>query len=105
IQPDKITLSGRSTWQRFLVVGYYADGRVADLTASSKATKSGSAGVRVEGNRVMATANGEAQVVAAVGGLTAAMKVTVQDINPNAEWSFANEIVPIFTKAGCNGGG
>src|SRR5207248_953723 len=52
IHPDKITLSGRSSWQRFLVFGHYADGRVRDLTAGAKASKTGGAGLPVEGNRI-----------------------------------------------------
>ncbi|HEU4753373.1 MAG TPA: DUF1549 and DUF1553 domain-containing protein, partial [Armatimonadota bacterium] len=35
----------------------------------------------------------------------AAMSVTVQDVDTPSQWSFANEIVPVFTKAGCNVGG
>ena len=27
VQPDKVTLAGRNTYQRFLVIGYTADGR------------------------------------------------------------------------------
>lgn len=105
VVPPKVTLSGRGTAQRFMVFGEYANGRVRDLTASATVTKTGQAGVKLLKDRVEGSSNGTAQVVASVGGRKAVMNVTVQDINQNPEWSFANEIVPIFTKAGCNTGG
>jgi hypothetical protein len=105
IAPAKIVLSGRGMYQRFLVFGHYADGSVKDVTAGAQVAKSGQGGIRIEGNKVSATTNGAAQVVATVAGQKAVMDVTVQDTDQAPEWSFANEIVPIFTKAGCNTGG
>lgn len=105
VQPPKVVLSGRGTAQRFLVFGQYSNGKTRDLTSVAKVSKAGQAGVRIQGNQVEGTANGTGQLVAEVGGQKATMSVTVQDINTNPEWSFANEIVPIFTKAGCNTGG
>jgi len=103
VSPSKVTLSGTGSSQRFLVFGYYADGRVRDLTATAK--KAGATGLKLEGNRVSALANGTAKVTATVGGLSGEMTVVSQDVNAKADWSFANEIVPVFTKAGCNTGG
>ena len=105
VRPDSVTLSGRGVSQRFLVFGHYADGRLRDLTTSARVTKIGTGGVTVQGNRVTSTSNGKVQVVATIGGQKGVMNVTVQDAAAAPEWSFANEIVPIFTKAGCNSGG
>jgi hypothetical protein len=103
VSPSKVTLSGTGTSQRFLVFGHYADGRVRDLTATAKTT--GAATLKVAGNRVSALNNGTGKVTATVGGVSGEMTVVTQDVNAKADWSFANEIVPIFTKAGCNTGG
>lgn len=105
VNPSKVMLSGAGTSQRFLVFGHYADGRVRDLTSAAKISKAGAAGLKLEGNQVSALNNGTAKVMAAVGGLSGEMVVTSQDVNAKTDWSFANEIVPIFTKAGCNTGG
>jgi len=105
IQPAQVKLSGRGTSQRFLVFGEYADGRKRDLTSTAKLSTSGPPTVTVQGNRATAALNGAANVVASVGALKAAAKVTVQDAQVDAKWSFANDVVPIFTKAGCNTGG
>ncbi len=104
IQPDKVTLSGKESSQRFLVFGHFADGRVRDLTTTATLAKSGAA-IQLKGNAVSPLTNGQGQVVATVGGQKAVLTVTTQDTTTPAEWSFANEVVPIFTKAGCNTGG
>lgn len=105
VAPPRVTLSGRGTSQRFMVFGHYSNGKVRDLTSAAKVSKTGQAGFRILGGRIEGLANGQGRLVAEVGGRKGAMAVTVQDINTNPEWSFANEIVPIFTKAGCNTGG
>jgi hypothetical protein len=108
VVPPKVRLSGRGMGQRFRVFGYDRDGKVKDVTDSAQISKTGGGGgVRIDEkvHEITASANGELQVTATVGGLKGAMNVTVQDVEKNPEWSFANEIVPIFTKKGCNTGG
>ncbi|MGV3722426.1 MAG: DUF1549 domain-containing protein [Actinomycetota bacterium] len=104
VKPEKVTLSGSGVSQQFLVFGEYADGRTRDVTSAAKVTAAGGS-VKVAGNRVSAAANGTSKVTAALGGISGAMTVTTQGVNTPADWSFANEIVPVFTKAGCNTGG
>ncbi len=50
--------------------------------------------------------DGDATITARhADGLSAAVKVSVKQFGVVQPINFANEIVPIFTKAGCNGGG
>lgn len=105
VDPPKVTLSGRGMNQRFLVFGHYADGHVRDLTSVAQITHTGTGNVKVTGHSVSAVTNGTATLVASYGGHRGAMKITNQDVNATPQWSFANEIVPIFTKVGCNSGG
>ncbi len=107
IHPPKIKLSGRGMAQRFLVFGHYAGGLKKDLTDAAKVATAGSGRVQVDPkeHRLQATANGDVTLTATVGAQKAVMEVTVQGVEQKPEWSFANEIVPIFTKAGCNSGG
>jgi hypothetical protein len=105
VVPPKMTLSGRGMAQRFLVFGTYSDGRVRDVTKLAKVTTAGSGTVNVTGNKVSASLNGDVKLIAAVGAHKGVSAITVQDVSQAPEWSFANEIVPIFTKAGCNTGG
>jgi hypothetical protein len=63
--------------------------------------------VRVEkGGRVTALADGAAVITAKTAdGSTATLPVTVVNAGRSAPIHFANQIVPIFTKYGCNAGG
>lgn len=103
--PPKLTLSGRGTSQKYLVLGYYADGSMKDLTASAKLTKSGTGGVQIQNQQFVSSANGTATITATAGGKSTTATITVQNAADASEWSFANEIVPVLTKAGCNSGG
>ena len=49
--------------------------------------------------------DGEATITAIIDGVKSEVKVTVTEYGVVQPINFANEIVPIFTKAGCNGGG
>src|SRR5205823_14533816 len=47
---------------------------------------------------------GTALVTATVNGQTASTTVQVCDLRKPFAWSFANHVVPVLTKAGCNSG-
>ena len=49
--------------------------------------------------------DGAATITATIDGVQSEVKVTVTEYGVVQPINFANEIVPIFTKAGCNGGG
>ena len=49
--------------------------------------------------------DGAATITATMGKLKSVVKVKVQQFGVEQPINFANQIVPIFTKAGCNGGG
>lgn len=105
VRPSKIKLVGRGMGQRFLVFAQYGDGRVRDVTSQAKVTTAGSGTVRLEGSKVVTATDGDVTLTANVGGQKGQMAITVEQAEVTPEWSFANEIVPIFTKAGCNTGG
>src|SRR6185436_17319159 len=50
-------------------------------------------------------ADGKATLKAHADGLTAIVSVSVEDFTKSLAINFPNQIVPIFTKNGCNGGG
>jgi hypothetical protein len=105
--PPKIRLAGRGAEQRYLVLARDASGEFRDVTTQARVSAAGPGGVTVDAatRRLTATRNGEVQVTAVLGGLRAVMSVTVQGAEREPEWSFANEVVPIFTRTGCNSGG
>src|SRR5438876_7672136 len=55
--------------------------------------------------RVLPLANGTTEIIAQYGDKLARVPVSVQDVDVNLPINFTNQIVPIFTKLGCNAGG
>src|SRR5258706_64376 len=55
--------------------------------------------------RILPLTNGNTEIVARYGDKAARVPVSVQAVDVNLPINFANQIVPIFTKLGCNGGG
>ena len=55
--------------------------------------------------RVIPLANGSTTITATFAGKTVSIPVKVELVGENLPINFANQIVPIFTKLGCNSGG
>jgi hypothetical protein len=58
-----------------------------------------------ESGLVTARGDGSATITARVGQRAAAARVTVKDFAAGVPVNFANQVVPVFTKLGCNAGG
>jgi hypothetical protein len=58
-----------------------------------------------ESGLVEPLSNGQVTITASAEGLSAEIRVTVERYDDPPAVNFANEVVPIFTKLGCNGGG
>ncbi|HTU26771.1 MAG TPA: hypothetical protein VMF30_15290, partial [Pirellulales bacterium] len=92
--------------RQLVVDGKFADGRTRDLTAAVEYTVEPVGVVEVSASGVVTPlADGTATVVAtATSGLTARVELTVADRTTPPKIDFANQVVPVFTKAGCNAG-
>lgn len=103
---NKLTLRGADARHQLLVTAHTADGSVRDVTHEAKFTVTPNiAKVNAEG-LLIATANGSASVTAQTkDGQSASLNLTVEQIETPLPINFTNEIVPVFTKAGCNSGG
>ena len=100
---DRLVLASQDARQQLLVT---ADGQ-KDLTRTVTWSAEPPGVVTVDRTgRVSPVADGTAKIVARdEQGQTAAFPVTVTNAAQRAPIHFANQIVPIFTKNGCNGGG
>jgi hypothetical protein len=102
-----LRLVGQDAHQQLLVHAMFASGLVKDSTrvVSYSATPAGIVHIDRAGV-VTPRANGAATIVAkSVQGTTASLNVVVENANKIDPVNFPNQIVPIFTKLGCNGGG
>lgn len=100
-------LAGRNARRQLIVTGLYSSGQHRDLTRDVRYYVSPESVLTVsDGGLVSPIANGRAVVRAVTSnGLTAEVEMTVAGSQQDLPVSFVNEVVPIFTKLGCNAGG
>jgi len=101
------TLRGRDARQQLLVTGSYSSGQVRDLTrgVSYEASPAGIVNISSTGV-VTPLAEGRVTVTAvSPEGLRASTELVVDNIVVDMPVNFPNQVVPIFTKLGCNSGG
>src|SRR5437660_4207903 len=102
-----LRLRGSGAKQQLLVSGIAEDGTIRDLTRELKYQVSPQSIARVDTNGVLhPLADGKATVTAkTTAGLAASLPIVVEKFRADPPVNFPNEVVPIFTKSGCNSGG
>jgi hypothetical protein len=106
--PDAVAgLRGSEARQQLLVTGRLRDGRLVDYTRQVRYQSRPAGIVSIdETGFVTPLANGSVRVTAGIDqGPGAGTRLSVGDIGQSRRVNFPNEIVPIFTKSGCNSGG
>ncbi len=105
IHPEKITLRGTDESQQLIITATLAD-RLQDLTGEVKYEVANPAVARVTSlGRVIPLTNGTTEVTARYGDKTIKVAVATESCDVNLPINFTNQVVPIFTKLGCNSGG
>ncbi len=99
-------LRGRDARQQLVVTARLPSGQLDDLTrqATFRAEPAGIVEIDATG-LVRPQADGRAVITAQFGGLTAQTPIAVEHYVDDPPVNFPNQIVPIFTKFGCNSGG
>jgi len=102
-----ITIRGRDARQQLYVTGVYSSGQLLDKTHSVKYSVAPAGIVLVdETGLVTPSGDGDAVVTATgAGGKSGTLKVRVEGVAQQIPINFKNQVVPIFTKLGCNSGG
>jgi hypothetical protein len=101
------TLAGPDARKQLLVDGHYSTGQVRDWTDRVQYSTQPEAVVSVDATgRVTPLANGQVTITAQTSdGQKATAELSVANFDAPEPINFANQIVPIFTKYGCNSGG
>jgi hypothetical protein len=103
--PTDITLRGGDDAQQFVVTAKLAGAKLLDLTHDCKYEVADTKVVRVTGSgRVIPVGNGSTEVTLSYGDKTLKVPVTAAKVGDDLPINFANQIVPILTKLGCNSG-
>ncbi|MFM8479526.1 MAG: DUF1549 domain-containing protein [Planctomycetaceae bacterium] len=102
----QVTIRSRDARQQLIATAVYEDGTLQDVTRDATWTLSDPAVLAVDATG-MATPKGDGNVVvtASIDGKSTSLNVAVSGFANPLPVNFRNQIVPIFTKLGCNGGG
>ena len=102
----KVALTGANARQQLLVTQSLGDGSVVDQTRRAALRAEPAGLVRITDGLVEPLANGSGVITAHIdSGETASIPFEVEAVATEKPINFANSIVPLFTKHGCNGGG
>jgi hypothetical protein len=106
IHPEKILLKGRDDSRQLLITAMLTDGNLQDLTgdvdysvADPKIARVTSAG------RIAPLADGQTQITATYGDKKVSVTLQCTAFHEDLPINFPNQVVPVFTKLGCNAGG
>src|SRR4051812_40087927 len=104
---DPAALRGPDARLQLVVTANHASGQLRDVPRSVTYTTEPSNILRVEPTgSVVPLADGKARITAkTTSGTAATIDVTVSDFASPPPINFRNQVVPVFTKLGCNSGG
>jgi hypothetical protein len=103
-----VSIRGRDARQQIFVSGAFSSGQFRDFTRKVAYTSEPAGIVKIDANgMVTPLADGTATITVkdATAGLSAVLPVTVTGMVGDLPINFSNQVVPIFTKLGCNSGG
>jgi hypothetical protein len=104
--PEQIRLKGSDDAEQLVLTATLTEGRMQDLSADVKFEVADPKIVRVTSTgRVLPLGDGRTEIIASYGPKTVKIPVNTEAINQSLPINFANQIVPVLTKLGCNGGG
>jgi len=108
VKPDTVTLKGLDDASQLIISANLAaaSSRPVDLTHDVKYEVADNKVARVtSAGRVVPLTNGSTAVTIKYGDKTAKVNIKAESCDVDLPINFANQIVPIFTKLGCNSGG
>jgi hypothetical protein len=104
--PTQITLKGLDDSCQLILTAALVNGRLQDLSGDVKYHVADTKVARVTTTgRVVPAGNGSTEITATYGDKSVKVAVSTQSCDVNLPINFANQVVPIFTKLGCNSGG
>jgi hypothetical protein len=106
VYPAKVALASGDDAVQLVVTATLADGKTRDLTGVvSYSVKDGkTANVSATG-RVLPRANGASEIQVVFGEKSTSVPLSAEHVGDSLPLNFTNQVVPIFTKLGCNSGG
>jgi hypothetical protein len=103
VAPSAVELTGARDRQGLTVQALFPDGSTRDVTATAEVTLDKPVATVTNGF-LAPLADGTGALTVKHAGLSATVPVAVKDHKGIAALSFRNDVMPVFTKAGCNTG-
>jgi len=104
VRPAVIRFTSPRQYMNVVVSGFYADGKVQDLTRAAQLTSANPQVARLQDGIVLPTGDGKTQIAVSVGGQQAAIPVEALNFNKPEQVSFLYQTQAALTKQGCNQG-
>jgi hypothetical protein len=106
IYPAAVILNGSDDAQQLILSARLTSGRIQDLTSAATYEAADPRLVRVTSTgRVFPVGNAETAITVSYAGKSVKVPVKAERCDVNLPINFGNQVVPIFTKLGCNSGG
>jgi hypothetical protein len=106
VHPAAVAFKSADETAQLVVTATLSDGRLQDLTPDVKyAVADGKTATVSPTGRAAPIANGRTEIVATFGDKSVRVPLTAEAIGGNKTINFPNQVVPVFTKLGCNAGG
>jgi len=102
--PPEIRLASAESRQEVVVQATYADGVTRDVTALAKFTMANPEFASVSKAIVLPKADGQTELRVTFAGRTLVVPVSVAGATVRSPVSFRRDVMPVFTRAGCNTG-
>lgn len=102
--PSEVSLATSRDFQRVIVQAVAADGVTTDVSGQAEWKFSDQSKVKRDGDVLRPAADGQTQLSIVYGGQTVTIPVSVAHSTKTRELRFATDVMPIFTKSGCNTG-
>ncbi len=102
----ELALVGGHSRAQLIVTAEYSDQNLQDVTRDCDYRVSDPAVVAVSDAGILKPlADGTAIITAAIGSVSADIPIQVSGVSNPRPIHFGNQVVPVFTRLGCNGGG
>lgn len=105
VEPTKIVLHAANRRQQLLVTAERADGKFVDLTRDAIFSLSESGVARIERAALVGIGDGATMLTVSAGGKSVTTSVQVRGFAEYPKVHFGSDVVPVFSKLGCNSGG
>ncbi|MBI1374092.1 MAG: DUF1553 domain-containing protein [Phycisphaera sp.] len=104
VYPNKVSLTTSRDFQSVVVQATYSDGITRDVTSESSFQFADPSLAKLDGHVVQPVKDGTTTLKVGFGGKSLDVPVDVHDAAKDRPISFRLDVMPVFTKAGCNSG-